>query len=152
MFVMTPRKSDKPGRPPGLIVYVGTLGVALAAGLVMSHAALQFDSVPDPLGFWLTAAMIAIAMGLGLWAGVIWWHRIDEAAREAHKWAWWWGGTVGTALAGILLLTLSLRSHPLAIGDRLAAADLLAGGMVTVILFQMAGYTVAWTAWWLRHR
>ena len=35
---------------------------------------------------------------------------------------------------------------------RMDAGELFAGGMMAILLFQMAGYLIAWAAWWLRHR
>ena len=144
---------SKPRRPFGLGAYVVMLiGVTLIGGVVGGVAVFLGD-VPGPLGLGLTAAAMTFAMGVALAACVWWWRGIDEAAREAHKWAWWWGGCSGMAVGAIVLTTLSLRDDGSApAGVDLSAADLISGGMWTILLFQLAGYAVAWAAWWLKHR
>src|SRR5690606_37220259 len=106
-----------------------------------------------PLGLALTMATMAVAMAVAFAATIWWWRGIDEAARAAHKWAWWWGGSSGMAVGAILLLTLAVRDDGSTSADvGLSAPELVAGGMGTILLFQLAGYSVAWAAWWLKHR
>lgn len=143
----------RPRRPFGLWTFVlMVLGVAAVGGLA-GAAGSVFGDQPGLLGLALTVAFIAVAMAISLAACIWWWRGIDEAAREAHKWAWWWGGSSGMAVGAILLLTLTLRddgSTPQAVGS--SAAELVSGGMFVILLFQLAGYGVAWAAWWLKHR
>lgn len=143
----------RPKRPFGLWTFVlMVLGVAVVGGLAGAASAI-FGDQPGALGLALTVAFIAVAMAIALAACIWWWRGIDEAAREAHKWAWWWGGSSGMAVGAILLLTLTLRddgSTSLDVGS--SAAELVSGGMFAILLFQLAGYAVAWAAWWLKHR
>ena len=143
----------RPKRPFGLGTFVlMVLGVAVVGGLAGAGGSIVGDQ-PGPLGLALTVALMALAMAAALAACVWWWRGIDEAAREAHKWAWWWGGSSGMAVGAILLLTLTLRddgSTPQSVGS--SAAELVTGGMFAILLFQLAGYGVAWAAWWLKHR
>lgn len=148
---MTP--ASRPKRPFGLGTYVLLLvGVAAVAGLAsVGHNLIGGQS--DALDLALTAALMAVTMAVAMAASVWWWRGIDEAAREAHKWAWWWGGTGGTAIGAIILIALTVRDDPAipgAVGP--GAAELVAGGMVAILLFQTAGYAVAWAVWWLKHR
>lgn len=90
---------------------------------------------------------MAVAMVLCVW----WWRRIDEAAREAHKWAWWWGGCSGMAVGGAALLTLILRDDdPLLAG--MAGSQVLALGMALTLGFLLVGYSIAWLVWWAQRR
>jgi len=144
----------KPKRPLGLGAYVLVLvGVGLVGGLAGGLQGLT-EGLPAPYGVVANFAVMAVAMAIGLAACVWWWRGIDEAAREAHKWAWWWGGSGGMAVGGMLLLTLTLNENaaPSAAELGLSAAELLAGGMWIILMFQLAGYAVAWAAWWLKHR
>lgn len=145
--------SARPKRPFGLGTFVLMMvGIALVGGIAGGAAAVLGDQ-PGPLGMAVTAALMAVAMAVSLGVCIWWWRGIDEAAREAHKWAWWWGGSAGMALGAILMLTLSLRDEDVfRMEADASAADLVAGGMFAVLLFQLAGYTIAWAAWWLRHR
>ncbi len=144
---------DKPRRPYGLGTYLlVVLGVGLV-GAVAGGFAGVLGRIPGPAGVAITAAAITAAMAIGFAACIWWWRGIDEAAREAHKWAWWWGGSGGMAIGVVLLSTLTLRddgSSPLGPGS--SAVDLLVTGMWTILLFQLAGYSVAWAVWWLKHR
>src|SRR5690606_8094147 len=104
-------------------------------------------------GLAITAASISLAMALAFAACVWWWRGIDEAAREAHKWAWWWGGSGGMAIGIVLFSVLSLRGEDVAPAEiGVTAPDLLVTGVWAIRLFQLAGYSVAWAVWWLKHR
>jgi len=144
----------KPKRPHGPGAYVLTLGASVILGGLAGIGSAFLGDQPGPVGLALTAAMISAAMAGGT-AGCIWWWRgIDEAAREAHKWAWWWGGTGGIALGGVLLMTLMMRAEqqPLPASFGSAPAEIFLSGMVSIVLFQTAGYALAWACWWLKHR
>lgn len=147
-------QSDKPKRPLGLGGYVGTMGVTLVVALLAGLGSAIVGDQPGPVGLALTVAMISAAMAVGLAACLWWWRGIDEAAREAHKWAWWWGGSGGMAVGGIVLLTLMSRAdtQPLPAGVGTDPADIFVTGMMAVLLFQLAGYALAWAGWWLKHR
>lgn len=144
---------DKPRKPYGLGTYLlVVLGVG-AIGAVVGGVAGAFGDTPGPAGLLITVASITLAMALAFAACVWWWRGIDEAAREAHKWAWWWGGSSGMAIGIILFTILTLRGEdmvPAEIG--VGAPDLLGAGAWTILLFQLAGYSVAWAVWWLKHR
>ncbi len=139
-----------PGPARFAIAGVALLALAFIAGI---GGALLSDQ-PRPGAVIATAALITVTMAAALGGGVWWWARLDEAAREAHKWAWWWGGSVGMALGGVLLLTVATHGDSAAvsawIGD--TPADAFGAGMVAILLFQLVGYTVAWALWWLRRR
>ena len=144
---------DRPKRPFGLGTFVlMMIGIAIVGGIAGGGAALVGDQ-PGPLGMALTIAFITVAISIALAVCVWLWRGIDEAAREAHKWAWWWGGSSGMALGAILVLTLSLRDEDVsALAPGVGAADLVSGGVFAILLFQMAGYGIAWAVWWLKHR
>jgi hypothetical protein len=148
---MTP--GQKPKRPFGLGTYLLViLGIGLVGG-VMGGISAVVENAADPIGPVVSAIAMTVAMAVAFAASIWWWRGIDEAAREAHKWAWWWGGTGGTALGAILLTTLSLRdaaATPLQVG--LTVPEVVTAGMLTILLFQIAGYAVAWAVWWLRTR
>lgn len=144
----------KPKRPHGPAAYVLVAAGSLVLGGLAGIGSAFLGDQPGPVGLALTAAMISAAMAVGT-AGCIWWWRgIDEAAREAHKWAWWWGGTGGIAFGGVVLMTLMFRSDQSAIPTEFGSqpADIFLSGMMAVVLFQLAGYALAWAGWWLKHR
>ena len=145
--------ASRPKRPFGLGIF---MLVVLATGLIGGLAGAGGAALNDlegPLGLILTLALMAVTMALAFAACIWWWRGIDEAAREAHKWAWWWGGSGGMAVGAILLLTLTLRDGPpLMAGAAVDAAELIAGGMYAILFFQLAGYSLAWAIWWLKHR
>ena len=144
----------KPKRPHGPGVFIAVLTVSLVLGGLAGLGIAFLGDQPGPVGVALTAAMISAAMAAGLAGCVWWWRGIDEAAREAHKWAWWWGGTGGMAVGAVLLMTLMMRAQdvPVPAGFGSRAADIFVSGMMSILLFQMAGYTLAWAGWWLKHR
>ena len=61
---------------------------------------------------------------------------------------------LATILGAVLLLVLSLRRDeillPRWVGE--TPPDLLLSGMMAILLFQVAGYSLAWAWWWLGRR
>ncbi len=83
-----------------------------------------------------------------------WWRRLDEAAREAHKWAWYWGGSTGMLVGLVLMLVLTTRPADIVLPASLGQtpADLVGAGMIITLGFQLVGYGLAWAWWWLGRR
>lgn len=145
---------SRPRRPHGPGAYALVVGASLVLGGLAGAASAFFNDQPGPVGTAMTAALVTAAMAVGFTACVWWWRGIDEAAREAHKWAWWWGGSGGMAVGAVVLLTLMLRAEEqsLPAGLGTAPADIFVSGMMSILLFQLAGYSLAWAGWWLKHR
>lgn len=127
---------------------LGTALLAALAGGVVGFAV----SAGGP-GIILAAIVSAAAVAAGAAICLFWWRGLDEAAREAHKWAWWWGGTAGTLIGGLAYIGLTLGVGPdgllpgrLAILSPHDAARL---AITTLLLCQVVGYGVAWAWWWL---
>ncbi len=135
----------------GPALFALVMGGALVLGLVAGIASALLSgtgvgTVPAA-AITGTIAMAAVSL-LVIW----WWRRLDEAAREAHKWSWFWGGNLGLVVGGVILLTLvrvDLRASTLAGVD---PAQVLALGMALLLLLQLIGYTLAWAGWWLARR
>lgn len=143
-------KADAREKP--LSRYAKLLGVTLLAGIVgglASGIVTEFMPQGGLLSIILVAATVSLTMGLVLWASLGWWKGIDEAAQEAHKWAFWWGATVGLCLAGVVLLTLLYGAGDLGEGS---VEDAMMMGAGIVVGCQMLGYVVAWVVWWLKRR
>ena len=132
--------------------YGAVLGISAIAGIAAGGVAGFVGDMNDEAGIGsaaLIATSVALAMAVGLWASLRWWKGLDEAAQEAHKWAWWWGATVGGCFAGVILLTLLHGVGEL--GEAPFKSTLLLGATI-VIGFQLLGYGVAWAVWWLKRR
>ena len=128
---------------------LGLFLLGLAIGLAGGLLGRSGDD-PHPIVDWLFIATLPIV----LWVTLIWWRRLDEAAREAHKWAWYWGATAGI-LVVIPLLFLPEDLGVVALGRRLGfvePSDLVSFGMFAVLILQVLGYGIAWAAWWLKRR
>jgi hypothetical protein len=105
------------------------------------------------------ALIVAAVFDLGLIAGglmsIPYWRRIDEAAREAHKAAWMWGGSIVSILAiGGAALLYALQpalNLPAFLGEP-SAATWVAVSLSTLIHAQILAYGVVWALWWWRHR
>ncbi len=98
-------------------------------------------------------AIVAVVLVAIMAASLLWWRDADEAVREAHKWAWFWGGSVGISLA-LIPFALAVWS-PEFIEQVLAGlspTNLFLAGIGTLIIPQMLGYGIAWAVWWLRRR
>lgn len=141
------RVSEQPLRRYGAVMGVCALA-GMAAGAVAGVVSATSDEASLG-GAALIATAVALAMAAALWACFRWWKGLDEAAQEAHKWAWWWGSTVGLCFAGVILLTLLYGAGDL--GEAPIKSILMLGTAI-VTGCQMVGYSVAWAAWWLRRR
>ncbi len=131
----------------------GRRGRALAL-FVMGVVVLAFvGAITDGIGndpggvrFGLPFAVAVLTFGLAL--SIYLWRGLDEAAREAHKWASYWGASGGIAVAMPLFLFPDSERLRTAVG----LGDTFAEGAWTLVLLQLAGYGLAWGAWWLRRR
>lgn len=143
-------------RPPGLRGFLLVMAGALAIGATAGAVGGWIDSTEAGrglTGYSIRAAVIGVSLAIGFVLCFRWWAKLDEAAREAHKWAWFWGGSAGMSGGLLLLFTLTLREGsalPSLFGTSPASAFI--AGMTTLVLFQFAGYVLAWAWWWLKHR
>ena len=140
-------------RHNGLLVMLKLLLLCLGLGALVGASAALLAPIGEVPGLVLGALVIMIGMTAGMGASWWWWRGLDEAAREAHKWAWFWGGSSGMALCFSLLLAAGLRPEALNLAlEGVSAARLVTASIATMMACQMIGYGVAWGAWWLRHR
>ena len=128
---------------------------ALVAGVVLSVAGVSGGLDVDLTLLVAMGAVTVILMAGALWVGALWMRSIDEAAREAHKSAWYWGGTAGMAVGGVAMVlsrlpqAASIRIPTL--GDPTPAGYAATGAMMMLGLM-LLGYTLAWAWWWLARR
>ncbi|AYG95194.1 hypothetical protein D8I30_08370 [Brevundimonas naejangsanensis] len=113
--------------------------------------------------FWPTAwgqapsiGVVVLAAGLAVFIALhslYWWRSLDEAAREAHKWAWWWGGNLGFVAGGAAVVLAAVAGVDL-LPARVphTEAALIALGVVAAFAAQAVGYGLAWCAWWIARR
>ena len=144
-------KSFKPlGVRGALLVFAVSLGLGLIGGVL----GVILSDQPGVAGIAMTAVMLALVMAAALSICTWWWRHLDEAAREAHKWAWFWGGTSGMAVGAVLLMVLSLRREEVVLPQWAGETppELLLNGMMAILLFQLVGYGLAWAWWWLGRR
>lgn len=140
---------SNPARRAGLGMFMASL---VGCGVIAGGLIAVLDSLGVHLPAWL-AGLAALAVGglTMLWSRG-WWSRVDEAVREAHKTAWYWGGSVGMVpvmgLAAILMFDQSGLSL-----DRFAAVPgdggLILTGIVITVGLQLVGYGLFWAGWWL---
>lgn len=127
-----------------LIVFGGLLGGVIG---VIGVTDLLDIRAPQP---WRSLVGFPLAVAVA-WVSMVYWRNLDEAAREAHKFAWWWGGC-----GGLLLVLPILSLLPLTALEDLFGAHSphgwVAGGVLGVLLLQTTGYLVAWAGWWLVRR
>ncbi|HCW50260.1 MAG TPA: hypothetical protein DGP25_09935 [Brevundimonas sp.] len=111
---------------------------------------------PDAWGRAPSIGVFVLAAGLAVFLALhtlYWWRALDEAAREAHKWAWWWGGNLGFIVGGAAVVIAALAGVnllPAAVPHTDAA--LIALGVAAAFAAQAVGYGVAWCGWWIAHR
>jgi hypothetical protein len=113
----------------------------LSAITILSHAALAQASTA-----WMLTAAYAAAMAWAL--GFLWlyWRRLDEAAREAQKFAWFAGSVTALVLTAPIMLFFRLGALPLP-QSAPPGVD-FALGWVFLALSQLLGFLIAWAGWW----
>lgn len=127
---------------------------------ILVLAAVMLTSVALAVGMQVSglhpAFPVRLAIGLvivvaGIWAACRYWRNVDEAGREAQKWAWFWGGSIGMA-AGMILLALAAVGRIDVVPADTAPRMLLFYGAGVMIVAQLAGFLAAWIYWWARRR
>ncbi|AQR60793.1 hypothetical protein BZG35_03340 [Brevundimonas sp. LM2] len=125
---------------------------AFAAGYFASRGAISRDQAVLAVVVPFAVVIMIGAFGIGL----VWFRHIDEAAREAHKAAWYWGGTAGMAVGGVGLIVAATPGIAVPVvsvlPDRTDPAAYAITGAFGMLLLMMLGYTIVWAAWWLRRR
>ncbi len=139
-------------RPSPLNIY----GIAMILGAVVGGAVAFLDATGDlPVLTGPVGVMIGLGGLLVLGAlSIVYWPRLDETAREAHKWAWFWGGGAGLFVALALLPVLLADGAAAVVLGEFAGAPNgpIVTGVVLVFCFQSVGYAIAWVCWWLNNR
>lgn len=132
-----------------VLVIVGAVATVFASdrGLIEEDTALLA----------IIGVMAVLMMALALWLGFAWMVRIDEAAREAHKAAWFYGGSIGLAVGGVFtILATAPPAERLAIPSpfdgRTDPAAYAATGALGMMALMLVGYAVVWGWWWLARR
>jgi hypothetical protein len=139
----------------GVALFFGLCFVlGVAAGFLMAH---DDSGSADTLMIGFAVVIAIVAMVCGMVGSIVWMRGIDEAAREAHKAAWFWGGSGGMMVAGVGVIlavlpqTESWRLAPLWFG-RDDPVAWLAAGCVGSLLLMIVGYALVWAWWWLARR
>jgi len=127
--------------------------ILVLAAVMLSSLALvvgmQVSGLHPVLGVRLALALAVVVAGI--WAACGYWRNVDEAGRAAQKWAWFWGGQAGMALAILPLGLIAVGRTPLDLSDTKPGMLLFYGAGV-MVLAQLAGFFVAWAYWWARRR
>lgn len=119
------------------------------------------------LGYFVTDWLVARTLIALAWIAtfsVLAWMRLDETAREAHKYAWFYGGGTGLLLMLLALIAIiwspgmweQLASRMTGFGP--AVVDMpgplagFVGGVMACAIAQVIGYGLVWGGWWIRRR
>ena len=144
---------DQPIRKRRRLGYLGMLGLCAVLGLVVGFASALIDIFGGAATDVLQTGLLTVCMAIVFWICVVWWRGADEAVREAHKWAWYWGGSAGVVVVAIVLGLGAWEVIDLVPADFSGdPSDLVMTGAGLTLGVQMTGYLIAWAAWWLRHR
>lgn len=70
--------------------------------MVLYGASVSADLLLDVNLFWLTAALMIIAIGFAF----LWARALDEAQMQAHYVSWYWGGSLGLMASALVFIAL----------------------------------------------
>lgn len=132
-----------------LLLFLAGVGV----GYMSAHGAV------DPqMALNVVMGVFAVAMmGGAMWLSVMWMRSIDEAAREAHKSAWFWGGSAGMCVGGVGCMLAALDGSktlniPVWFEGRTDPVAYAATGAFAMLTLMLIGYSLAWVWWWWSRR
>jgi hypothetical protein len=124
----------------------------IGCGMIAGAAIALLENVGILLPAWLAGLAAVVVGGLTMLWSRRWWVRVDEAVREAHKTAWYWGGSVGMVPVMGLAATLLFDRSGVSL-ERFAAVPgdggLILTGIAVTLLLQLVGYGLFWAGWWL---
>lgn len=134
---------------------IALLVASLLSGVVIGYLKASGQGVVNGrVGLVVLGAFAVTVMVGAIVVGALWMRSIDEAAREAHKAAWYWGGSAGMAAGGVLMILTSLPQAsalpiPSFFPDRLDPAAYAASGAFAMMSLMMIGYLIVWAWWWI---
>jgi hypothetical protein len=136
---------------------VGLIAALFIAGVVAGYLGAQGGADMDGVLVWVMGVFAVLIMIGSLAVGTAWMRSIDEAAQEAHKSAWYWGGSAGMALGGVAIILATLPQAatlriPSWVPDRADPAAYAATGAFAMLLLMLIGYTIVWAWWWWKRR
>ncbi|WAC46751.1 hypothetical protein OVA03_08455 [Asticcacaulis sp. SL142] len=142
------------GKLSGQVAIYAILGIGALLGGVIGYleGAGIADIRQNPQ---LAMIVVTVFILLALAFSIVWWRSSDEAVREAHKWAWYWGGSCGLLVVmPIYFLSVATGGD---FGESFMAYFNAQGsgfefGIMTGLIPPIIGYVIAWGIWWLRHR
>ena len=135
-------------------------GVAIVV-VISAVVAFQFASrgaiSPNQAVVAVFVPFAIMAMVGAMAISVVWMRSIDEAAREAHKSAWFWGGCGGMSVGGVFFILASIPQTatikiPTWFQGRADPVAYAATGAGAIVLLMVVGYTLAWAWWWWKRR
>ena len=132
-----------------VLILLAVMAPVLAAPFVLRASGLH-----PPLA---VRGLIALVLVTPAFVAVCnYWRNIDEAAREAQKWAWFWGGSIGMAL-GVLAIAIGFVRPEwfdmvALLPEHATALHGMFYGAMAMVAAQMLGFLLAWAWWWARRR
>ncbi len=144
---MTDKKQTVFRRPAVLMVLIFL--VSLGAGFALGF----FEEENPDLGTMIFAALMIVLLPICCY----YWRRLDETAREAHKFAWYWGSSVAI-LAIVFVFAIAMfgvgaaGEMPAFFPEDKSSEDAFVEGAIFVFMSQVVAYGVLWIVWWVRMR
>jgi len=138
-----------------MLAVIGLLALTFIGGGVIGSLEASGALVDaEAARFWLVFIFAGVVMVGAMAGGAVWMLSIDEAAQEAHKSAWYWGGSAGMAVGGVLMVIAMVEPVAATIDlpalmGRTDPVAYAAAGAFAMLTLMLIGYGVVWTWWWL---
>jgi hypothetical protein len=138
---------------PKSLLWTFVAATFVFAGVVGAWSTAVPEGEDQPLGLTLfvLAGVLVLVPG-AIYSTLKHWRGLDEAAREAHKWAWYWGGSLGILPGLVIALTRTTGVEMARALGFTEPHDLIEFGALAVLISMLIGYLIAWGFWWLRRR
>ena len=140
-----------PSRKLAILGYSGSSAAGALAIIVGAFVIAGRGDPQAPARSWMIAAAYVAALAWAAGFSTLYWRRLDEAAKEAQKFAWFFGSIGAIALSAPIIVLWRLDGaaflarvvpHPATPGA------LFAMGWVSLVLLQAAGFLLVWAGWW----
>ena len=144
---MTERPAKRKLSPMSLLIII-TL-----SGFFFGLFAGYFEDSRPGISSGVVGIFILVTLGVSL----LYWRRLDETAREAHKFSWLWGSSVAIliviAIASLITIKVGFFGpFPALLDAQLSPSVAYTYGIFSVLGLQIVAYGVVWVLWWLRMR
>jgi hypothetical protein len=146
-----PMRGGERRRRRAVYALIGAMGAVFFLSALIGFLEGAGVSLKGPIPTFLSIGLVIVLTAVALFAAKHHWRAIDELARDAHKTAWYWGGSLAMGLsAAAIMIVPSINADIQALVRAQSPEAALAAGGFIVCISTLVGYLIAWIYIWMR--